>query len=276
MIRALFLAIGVLLALPSAGLAVNLELSGNFTQGGLVYGRAAPGAEVEFLGRKVRVGGDGGFVFGFGRDFPGTGQLTVRWPDGRREVQQIDVAARSYKIQKIDGLPERMVTPPAEVLARIRRENAAIARARDHDGADALFRSGFVWPVIGRVSGVFGSQRVLNGKPRRPHFGVDIAAPPGTPVHAPADGVVVMAEPDLYYTGGTVMLDHGHGLVSVYSHLKDVSAKVGARLRQGEVIGTLGATGRATGPHLDWRINWFDQRLDPALLVGPMPDAGTR
>ncbi len=136
-----------------------------------------------------------------------------------------------------------------------------------------MFESGFTWPAVGPISGVFGSQRVLNGEPKRPHFGVDIAAAPGTPVMAPADGVVAIAHPDMYYTGGTVLIDHGHGLTSVYSHLREVSVKEGARLRQGDNIGRIGATGRATGPHLDWRINWFDQRLDPALLVPPMPKA---
>jgi len=157
------------------------------------------------------------------------------------------------------------------VLARIRAENARIAEARAVDRAEPMYESGFVWPAVGPISGVFGSQRVLNGEPRRPHYGVDVAAPPGTPVTAPADGVVAIAHPDMYYTGGTVLIDHGHGLTSVYSHLKEVWAKEGALLRQGDPIGSIGATGRATGPHLDWRINWFDQRLDPALLVPPMP-----
>ena len=157
-------------------------------------------------------------------------------------------------------------------MARIRAENARIAEARAVDRAEPMFESGFVWPVVGPISGVFGSQRVLNGEPRRPHYGVDVAAPPGTPVTAPADGVVAIAHPDMYYTGGTVLIDHGHGLTSVYSHLEEVWVKEGARLRQGDPIGSVGATGRATGPHLDWRINWFDQRLDPALLVPPMPE----
>jgi murein DD-endopeptidase MepM/ murein hydrolase activator NlpD len=253
--------------------AAELGLEGDFLQGGLVFGQAAPGAVVTLDGRRVRVTDAGRFIFGFGRDAPPNAVLEVAWPDGNVETRRLAVAKRDYKIQRIDGLPPKMVTPPDEVLARIRAENARIAEARAVDRAEPLFESGFVWPVLGPISGVFGSQRVLNGEPRRPHYGVDVAAPPGTPVTAPADGVVAIAHPDMYFTGGTVVLDHGHGLTSVYSHLQEVWAREGARLRQGDPIGSVGATGRATGPHLDWRINWFDQRLDPALLVPPMPEA---
>jgi len=251
--------------------AAELVLEGDFLQGGLIFGQAVPGAEVTLNGRRVRVTAAGRFIFGFGRDAPPDAALEVAWPDGRVEMRHLAVAKRDYKIQRIDGLPPKMVTPPEAVLARIRAENGRIAEARAVDRAEPMFESGFVWPAIGPISGVFGSQRVLNGEPKRPHFGVDIAAPAGTPVTAPADGVVAIAHPDMYYTGGTVLMDHGHGLTSVYSHLKEVWAKEGARLRQGDPIGSIGATGRATGPHLDWRINWFDQRLDPALLVPPMP-----
>ncbi len=268
------LATFLLLSLTLAGnpaRAAELALEGDFLQGGLVFGQAAPGAEVTLDGRRVRVTGAGRFIFGFGRDAPRGAVLEVAWPDGRVEMRHLVVAKRDYKIQRIDGLPPKMVTPPEAVLARIRAENGRIAAARAVDRAEPLFESGFVWPVVGPISGVFGSQRVLNGVPKRPHFGVDIAAPAGTPVTAPADGVVVIAADDMYYTGGTVLIDHGHGLTSVYSHLAEVWVEVGARLRQGDAIGSVGATGRVTGPHLDWRINWFDQRLDPALLVPPMP-----
>ena len=199
----------------------------------------------------------------------------MAWPDGRVEMRHLVVAKRDYKIQRIDGLAPKMVTPPETVLARIRAENARIAEARAVDRAEPLFESGFVWPVEGPITGVFGSQRVLNGKPRRPHYGIDIAAPAGTPVRAPADGVVAIADDDMYYTGGTVLIDHGHGLTSVYSHMKEVWVTEGARLSQGDPLGSVGASGRVTGAHLDWRINWFDQRLDPGLLVPPMPAPGT-
>ena len=263
---------GLLMALwPLAAGAGELRLEGDFVQGGLVRGAAAPGSEVRLEDRNVRVSEAGHFIIGFGRDAPANAVLEVAWPDGRVEMRHLVIGKRAYKVQRIDGLPPKMVTPPEDVLARIREENARIAAARAADRPEALFESGFAWPAIGPITGVFGSQRVLNGQPRRPHFGVDIAAPAGTPVAAPADAVVAIAHPDMYYTGGTVLLDHGHGLTSVYSHLQEVWVKEGARLRQGDPIGTVGATGRVTGAHLDWRINWFDQRLDPALLVPPMP-----
>ncbi|MHA1154125.1 MAG: M23 family metallopeptidase [Alphaproteobacteria bacterium] len=271
--RTLFAAL-LLLTFALAGAsarAAELGLEGYFQQGGLVFGQAAPGAEVTLDGRRVRVTEAGRFIFGFGRDAPQGAVLEVTWPDGKVEMRDLVVAKRSYKIQRIDGLPPKMVTPPEALLARIRAENARIARARAVDRVEPLFESGFVWPAVGPISGVYGSQRVLNGEPKRPHFGVDVAAPEGTPVTAPADGVVAIAHPDMYYTGGTVVLDHGHGLTSAYLHMKEVLVKEEVRVRQGDPIGSVGATGRVTGAHLDWRINWFDQRLDPALLVPPMP-----
>lgn len=251
--------------------AAETRLEGHVTQGGLVIGHAAPGATVMLDGRPVRVEPDGLFVIGFHRDAAPTAELLVTGPEGGRERRTLAVVPRSYDIQRIDGLPPRMVTPPPEVLERIRRENAQIAALREVDRPEALFRSGFAWPATGRISGVYGSQRILNGEAKQPHYGVDIAAPVGTPVRAPADGVVVLAEKDLYYTGGTVILDHGHGLSSAFLHMSEVTAQVGDRLRQGDVLGKLGATGRVTGPHLDWRMNWFDARIDPQLLVPPMP-----
>ncbi len=264
--------LALLAALPAW--AGALELDGNFTQGGLVFGTTEPGAEV-FLGdREVRVSADGRFLFGFGREAPAEVTLHVRFPDGSTEKRTLRVEKRTYKIQRIDGLARKMVSPPESEWPRIQAENARIAKLREVDRAEALFKSGFQWPAKGRISGVYGSQRILNGEPKRPHFGVDVAAPVGTPIRAPADGVVVLAETGMYYTGGTVILDHGHGLTSAFLHMKDVRVTPGVRVRQGEMIGTLGATGRVTGPHLDWRMNWFDQRVDPQLLVGPMPGAG--
>ncbi len=273
--RTLFAALTFLL-LVLAGLplrAAELQMSGDFTQGGLVFGQAAPGAEVTFEGRKLRVTETGRFIFGFGRDAPPNAVLEIFWPEGRVEMMHLVVAKREYRIQRIDALPTKMVTPPDDVMERIRAENARIAAARAVDRPEPLFESGFVWPATGPITGVFGSQRVLNGKPRRPHYGVDVAAPEGSIVRAPADGVVAIAAAEMYYTGGTVLIDHGHGLTSVYSHMKEVRVSEGQRVKQGDPIGTVGATGRVTGAHLDWRINWFDQRLDPALLVPPMPEA---
>ncbi len=254
--------------------AGGLTLDGHFRQGGLIFGTTEPGAEVTLDGRKVQVSPDGRFILGFGREAAPEAVLTVRFPEGGKETRRLGIEKRTYKIQRIDGLPRKMVTPPESEWPRIQAENARIAKVRAVDRPETLFESGFEWPAIGRISGVYGSQRILNGEPRRPHYGIDVAAPVGTPVTAPADGVVVLAETGMYYTGGTIILDHGHGLTSAFLHMEEVQVSVGMRVKQGAQIGTLGATGRATGPHLDWRINWFDRRLDPALLVGPMPKAG--
>ena len=252
--------------LPATAQA-ETALDGEFRQGGLVIGCTEPENRVTLDGRKIRVADDGTFLFGFHRDAPETALLQITTRDGEQEVRSLSVKARQYDVQRIDGLEEAKVTPPATVLERIRQESAAVRAVRRLDSADTLFRSGFIEPVSGRISGVYGSQRILNGKPRQPHYGIDIAAPAGTPVLAPADGIVVLAEPDLYFSGGTVILDHGHGLSSAFLHLARLDVEVGGRLKQGQRLGSVGATGRVTGPHLDWRVNWFDRRLDPALLV---------
>jgi murein DD-endopeptidase MepM/ murein hydrolase activator NlpD len=260
---------GLFFMLTSLAVA-ETRLDGQFVQGGLVIGETTPGDQVTLDGRGVRVSKGGRFLFGFTRDAPGEVELVVTAPDGTVDRRVLKIQARDYDIQRIDGLPRKMVSPPADVLARIRREGAAIKVARMRDTARPFFGSGFEWPARGRISGVYGSQRVLNGKPRRPHYGIDIAGPVGTPVTAPADGVVRLAEPDLYYSGGTIILDHGHGLSSAFLHMETVTVGPGDEIRQGDPLGTIGATGRATGPHLDWRMNWFEQRLDPGLLFAPM------
>jgi len=251
--------------------ANGLALDGNLIQGGLTLGTAPPGTQLRLNDRIVRVAEDGAFVFGFGREAPEYSTLHVRYPDGTVETRQLEVKSRKYETQRINGLPSRMVTPSEEALKRIRRENSWISDVRRLDTDRPYYRTGFVWPAIGPVSGVYGSQRILNGEPRRPHYGLDIAAGRGAPVFSPADGVIALAKKDLYFTGGTVMIDHGYGITSVMSHLESVSVVVGQSVRQGDVIGTVGATGRATGPHLDWRVNWFEIRLDPALLLPNMP-----
>ena len=185
------------------------------------------------------------------------------------------VATREYRIQRVDGVPQRTVTPPPEQLERIRRERALVvaAKGRRIEQPDWLRQvaGAFAWPASGPISGVYGSQRVYNGTPGTPHYGVDVAAPAGTPVHAPADGLVTLAEPDLFYSGGTIILDHGYGLSSSFLHLSEVGVAVGDEIRRGEVIGAVGASGRATGPHLDWRMSFRGRRIDPQRLVPPMP-----
>ena len=262
------------LAAPALAWAdVELHLDGDIVQGGMVLGTTEVGAKVTLGDRPVRVSPDGRFVFGFGRDVTGEVALDVHFPNGDDFTRTLKIATRDYAIERVDGLPSKMVTPPANVLARIKRENKGIAEVRALDTPETWFAEPFVWPALGRVSGVYGSQRVLNGKPRRPHFGLDVAAKVGTPVTAPAGGIVALAETDLYYTGGTVMIDHGHGITSVFSHLSSVDTAVGTKVAPGDLIGAIGATGRATGPHLDWRGNWFAVRLDPQRLLGPMPGA---
>jgi len=246
-----------------------VTFEGTFAQGGLVVGRTDPGTVVEFEGRPVRVSPDGVFVIGFGRDAPPKARLKLRYPDGLEEVQELEVAQRDYDIQRLDGLPKKMVTPPPETWERIKADNRKIGKVRKIDTDETWFLSGWIWPADGPISGVYGSQRILNGKPKQPHYGVDVAAPAGTPVVAPADGTVVLAETDMYYTGGTIFLDHGHGLESAFLHMSKVDVKVGQFVHRGERIGAVGATGRVTGAHLDWRINLFGIRIDPEFLVPP-------
>ncbi len=266
----------VLLLLAAApGVAwAQLVLEGAAEQGGLLLGRVAPGSEVRLDERPVRVAEDGAFVLGFDRDAAAEAALEVRHANGIREQRTLTVAPRDWEVQRIDGLPSKQVAPDDDALRRIRAEAALIRAARKRDSAEALFASGFLRPVEGRISGVFGSQRILNGQPRSPHSGTDYAAPAGTPVKATADGVVSLAHADMFFTGKTVMIDHGHGLASVYAHLSEVAVVEGARGRRGEVIGAVGATGRATGPHLHFGISWHDVRLDPETVLTVLPAPG--
>ena len=266
----------VLLCVPGVslgGMASELHLEGELIQGGLVRGQAAPGSAVWLDGRELRVSPEGQFVFGFGRDARPRAELMVRHPDGKEDRRTLDVAARTYQVQRIEGLPPRQVTPSEQDLARIEAEAALIETAKSRNSADLGFTQEVKWPARGRISGIYGSQRILNGEPRAPHRGIDVAAPAGSPVAAMAAGVVSLAEPDLYFTGGTVVVDHGHGLHSIYAHMREVLVEVGQSVARGAPLGTVGATGRATGPHLHWGVYWFDEALDPALLVGPKPDS---
>ena len=254
---------------PAADCAVELPASA--TQGGLVAGRVARGCTVEFAGRSLRLAADGGFVFGLGRDAPPSVDVTVRDPGGRTMIRSLAVAPRKWRVEHVDGVPQSTVTPAPDIAARIAREQARVMQARLRDDAREDFRAGFAWPAQGRISGVYGSQRILNGTPKDPHYGLDIAAATGTPALAPAAGIVSFAAPDLYLTGGTVVIDHGHGLSSTFIHLSRVEVRVGERVVQGQRFGAIGMTGRASGPHLHWGMNWFDVRLDPGLVVQPPP-----
>jgi murein DD-endopeptidase MepM/ murein hydrolase activator NlpD len=250
------------------------ELSGEAIQGGLMFGNCASACSVTLDGHEVMVSAAGRFVIGFDRDESGARVLQVRETDGSTQATTLTIAPRDYQIERVDGLPPQTVTPDPEALERIRQEAAMVASARARRDARADYAAGFTWPASGRISGVYGSQRILNGEPRRPHYGLDIAAPTGTPVVAPADGVITLAYDDMYFSGGTIVLDHGQGLSSSFLHLSRILVEAGTTVRQGEVIGEIGATGRASGPHLDWRMNWLDRRVDPQLLLGDAPASG--
>ncbi|MBS0487861.1 MAG: M23 family metallopeptidase [Proteobacteria bacterium] len=250
--------------------AEPLRLSEHLQQGQLVIGHAPPGSRIEFDGRKLRIGNDGTFVFGLSRDAAPREELKISDAGGKARTFAFDVEQRTYPTERVNGLPQQTVTPKPEILARIEREQAAVQAARTRDDAREDFLHGFSLPVEGaRISGVYGSQRIDNGVPKAPHMGLDMAVPADTPVHAPADGIVSFAAKDLFLTGGTVLIDHGYGLDSSFLHLSRVDVKVGERTRRGQVIGLAGMTGRATGPHVHWGLNWFEVRLDPALLPKP-------
>lgn len=257
-----------LAALTIVGMPARAEpvLRGEFVQGALIRGRADPAASVSVDGRQLALTANGDFVFGIAYDRETPAALKIE-AAGALEEKLIALVKREYKVQRIDGLPEKFVEPPESVLARIERDNKLIGAARARDTNEAWFTDDFDWPVKGPVTGVYGSQRILNGVPKRPHFGVDIAAPEGKPIHAPVGAVVSMAEEDLYFTGGTVILDHGRGVSTSYLHMSRLDVKVGDKIAKGDVIGLVGKTGRATGPHLCWRLNWFQERLDAALVV---------
>ncbi|GEA06752.1 periplasmic metalloprotease M23B family protein [Alteromonas sp. KUL42] len=256
---------------PALESSVNLVINGTFTQGALVRGQVNKGAEVFLNGERIETNKDGKFVIGFEREAPLEQHLVVKSASGEEFVRDITLSKREYDIQRIDGLEPKMVTPPEAVSARIKQDNINVANARSgNSDLDALFTK-FEWPASGPITGVYGSQRVLNGVPKWPHYGVDVGGPTGTPVYAPVDGVVTLAE-DLYYSGNTLILDHGMTVFSTFLHLDSMMVEVGDKVKQGEQIGTIGATGRATGPHLDWRINLGKMRLDPQTVVSGTPN----
>jgi murein DD-endopeptidase MepM/ murein hydrolase activator NlpD len=273
--RALLLSALSLAAAPGCAAFVRpqrLAFSGSLKQGSLVLGRTAAGAAVTVNGAPVLVSDGGLFAFGFEYDRKTPARVTAAFRDGSREMQDVQPIARTYEVQRINGLPEEFVSPPPGIQKRIDRENAMILAARKHDTAGIGFSEPFDWPTTGIISSVFGSQRILNGEPKAPHFGIDIAAREDTPIHAPADGIIVLAEPDFYLTGGTTVMDHGHGVFTIYIHQSALKATLGQAVKRGQVIGLVGRKGRATGPHLHWGLNWFQMKLDPSLWTRtPLP-----
>ena len=243
-----------------------IEFRGKFLQGHFIIGITNPSAEIIIDKQKVKVSKEGYFVFGIDRDRK-FDLIITQIQNGEKKKIIKKVLKRKYNIQRIDGLEESKVTPPESVYKRIKKENNKIGEARAINSNLPFFKNQFIMPVEGIISGVYGSQRILNGKPRWPHYGIDIAAKKGTMIISSGSGTVTMAEDDLYYTGGTIIMDHGHGISTIYSHLENVLVSVGDKINQGDFIGTVGSTGRSTGPHLDFRVNWFQTRLDPMSVI---------
>ena len=244
-----------------------VEFDGKFIQGHFIIGKTEPDSKVKIGKKQVKVSKDGYFAFGLTRDRKYDVVITIE-KNGVKEKITKRVQKRKYNIQKIDGLEEKKVTPPEEVYERIKKENKLIAKARAIDSDLDFFKDKFMIPVDDAIiTGVYGSQRILNGEPKWPHYGLDFAQKEGAPVKAMLNGTVTLAEADLFYTGGTLIFDHGHGISTLYMHMLDIFVEKGQKVKQGDIIGTVGSTGRATGPHLDVRLNWFDVRLDPATVL---------
>ena len=240
-----------------------VEFQGKFIQGHFIIGKTEPGTEISIDKKKIKVSKDGYFAFGLDKDR----KFDVVISEGEKKIIK-KVKKRKYKIQRIDGLPEKKVTPPEEFYERIKKENKLISNAREVDSDLSFFKDQFIIPVDDAIiTGVYGSQRILNGIPKWPHYGLDFAQKKGSPVKAMNNGVVTLAEKDLFYTGATLIFDHGHGISTLYMHLDEIFVDIGDHVKKGDIIGTVGATGRATGPHLDIRLNWFGVRLDPATIL---------
>ena len=244
-----------------------VEFDGKFIQGHFIIGKTDPDSKIKIDKKQVKVTKDGYFAFGLDRDRKNNVMIKIQ---NKKETKLIEkqVFKREYKIQRIDGLPPKQVTPPPEVYERIKKDNKLIGDARAINSNLIFFKDKFVYPIDKYIiTGVYGSQRILNGKPRRPHYGIDFHAPEGTPVKSMMDGVVTLVEKDMYFTGGTVIFDHGHGISTLYMHMKDINVQKGQKVKKGQIVGTLGQSGRATGPHLDIRLNWFEIKLDPMTIL---------
>ena len=259
---------------------ISIELPDNAIQGGMVMGRVPSGAIVmmndenpapDAVNTELKVADNGRIVFGIGRDETRAKILDIRLGNGESIRKKINITTRQFDIENINGVPENTVNPPPDIAARIEREQAEVVSARLRNDNRRDFDTAFIWPLEGRVSGVYGSQRIYNGTSKSWHSGLDVAAAQGTPVKAPAAGIITFAKPDLYLTGGTILIDHGMGIGSNFLHLSRLDVKVGDRVEQGQVIGLVGATGRATGPHMHWGMNWLKVRIDPQLLVPAKP-----
>ncbi|WP_438270800.1 M23 family metallopeptidase [Shewanella metallivivens] len=250
--------------------ATAVTFQGKFEQGALVRGTVPAGSKVLLNGQAIKVTPTGQFAIGFDRDAAAEQVVKVTYPDGLTEIKPLNIAPKQYKIDRITGISKKIMKPDPVAQARAAKDAKQTRAARDIFSEQQAFMQSFIWPVTGRISGVYGSQRVYNDVPGNPHYGVDVARPTGTEVVAPADGVITLAEPDMFYSGGTVIIDHGYGVSSTFLHLSKLYLNVGDKVAQGDKVAEIGATGRVTGPHLDWRLNWFQMRLDPVSIVPPM------
>ncbi len=261
-----------LLLILVSNIVSALEIKSPWIQGRLIIGQTEPENRIRFLKRDVRVNADGFFAVGLGRNAPKQVKLIELLPSGIERTHTFNVEQRTYKEQRIEGVPKSTVQVPEEALPRIRQEVKLTKKARKVDSSRQDFLQRFQWPAKGIITGVYGSRRVYNGQPRRPHYGIDIAAPQGSIVTAPVAGKVSLVHDNMYFSGGTLIVDHGHGVSSTFIHLHKVLVKEGDVVEQGQAIAEIGSTGRSTGPHLDWRMNWFEQRLDPQLLMDSLPE----
>jgi len=248
-----------------------ISFQGELTQGSLVLGSVEPGYEVSYKGKRLKLASNGHFLVGLGRDSSSIMEVSLVSPAGDMSTHRFGIEKRLYNVQRVDGVPQRTVSPSSIDTARIKRDVRVVKKARDTMYDQTHYLGGFAVPIEGPITGVYGSQRIYNGVPKSPHYGVDYAAPTGTIVRAPAAGVITMAEIDLFYSGGTLIMDHGHRLTSSFLHLSAILVEVGERVERGDPIARVGATGRATGPHLDWRMNWREVRIDPQLVLKALP-----
>ncbi|WP_284207194.1 M23 family metallopeptidase [Thalassotalea eurytherma] len=249
----------------------QVQLAGEITQGSLIVGKTLPGSKVFIDGKALPVSTLGDFAFGFGRDQTKPIALKVIEPNGDVESKTLKPTAREYNIQRVEGIAKKIMNPNPKAVARAKKDRAQVKQARAVSSELTAFSQGFIPPIQGTVTGVYGSQRYYNGVPKTPHYGLDYAGKTGDPVKAPADGKVTMWVPDMFYSGGTMIIDHGQGISSTFLHLSGSHVKVGDLVKQGQVVAKVGSTGRSTGPHLDWRINWHNVRLDPALALKITP-----
>ena len=274
MFRAPTVLVAIILVCLAAAVKLQaspMTLQGSLQQGSLLLGTVETGSTAFYRDQALPVTASGQFLLGLGRDAPSSIELRIVDAEGLQTVQKFAVAKREYRIQRVNGVPAKTVNPPAADLARIRNDSALVKSARRESTAREDFLDGFQIPLNGPITGVYGSQRVYNGVPKNPHYGVDYAAPTGTQVLSPAAGIVRLAHLDMFYSGGTLIVDHGHGLSSSFLHLSDILVAEGSRVSRGQPIAKVGATGRATGPHLDWRMNWNSERIDPQLVLETLP-----